>query len=153
MLLFAVVGIALTILLEIFAGPLAGILQVPAESFDQTVLYIRICSGGILVIIAYNVISSILRGVGNANLPFLFVGIACVVNIVGDLLLVGVFHMDVAGASIATVLAQFVSVVVSLAVLQKQDLSIRFSLKPCQMCIRDRSQGAPWQRRITPRPG
>ena len=72
-LLFAVVGVALTILLEIFAGPLAGILQVPAESFDKTVLYIRICSGGILVIIAYNVISSILRGVGNANLPFLFV--------------------------------------------------------------------------------
>lgn len=131
-LLFAVVGIALTILLEIFAGPLAGILQVPAESFDKTVLYIRICSGGILVIIAYNVISSILRGVGNANLPFLFVGIACVVNIVGDLLLVGVFHMDVAGAAIATVQAQLVSVVVSLAVLQKQDLSIRFSLKQCR---------------------
>lgn len=131
-LLFAVVGIALTILLEIFAGPLAGILQVPAESFDKTVIYIRICSGGILVIIAYNVISSILRGVGNANLPFLFVGIACVVNIVGDLLLVGVFHMDVAGAAIATVLAQLVSVVVSLAVLQKQDLSIRFSLKQCR---------------------
>lgn len=131
-LLFAVVGVALTILLEIFAGPLAGILQVPAESFDKTVLYIRICSGGILVIIAYNVISSILRGVGNANLPFLFVGIACVVNIVGDLLLVGVFHMDVAGAAIATVLAQLVSVVVSLAVLQKQDLSIRFSLKQCR---------------------
>lgn len=131
-LLFAVVGVALTILLEIFAGPLAGILQVPAESFDKTVLYIRICSGGILVIIAYNVISSILRGVGNANLPFLFVGIACVVNIVGDLLLVGVFHMDVAGAAIATVQAQLVSVVVSLAVLQKQDLSIRFSLKQCR---------------------
>ena len=131
-LLFTVVGIALTILLEIFAGPLAGILQVPAESFDKTVLYIRICSGGILVIIAYNVISSILRGVGNANLPFLFVGIACVVNIVGDLLLVGVFHMDVAGAAIATVQAQLVSVVVSLAVLQKQDLSIRFSLKQCR---------------------
>ena len=89
----------------------------PLNPFDKTVLYIHICSGGILVIIAYNVISGILRGVGNANLPFLFVGIACVVNIVGDLLLVGVFHMDVAGAAIATVLAQFVSVVVSLAVL------------------------------------
>ena len=48
----------------------------PPNPFDKTVLYIRICSGGILVIIAYNVISCILRGVGNANLPFLFVGIA-----------------------------------------------------------------------------
>ena len=55
------------------------------------------------MIIAYNVISGILRGVGNANLPFLFVGIACVVNIAGDLLLVGVFKMDVAGAAIATI--------------------------------------------------
>ena len=136
-LLFAVVGIALTVLLEAFAGPLADILQVPAESFDKTVLYIRICSGGILVIIAYNVISGILRGVGNANLPFLFVGIACVVNIVGDLLLVGVFHMDVAGAAIATVLAQFVSVVVSLAVLRKQALPIRFSLKQCRFYPRE----------------
>lgn len=131
-LLFAVLGIILTVLLEAFAGSLASLMQVPAESFDKSVQYIRICSGGILVIIAYNVISSILRGVGNANLPFLFVGIACIVNIVGDLLLVGVFHMDVAGAAIATVLAQFVSVVVSLAVLRKQDLPIRFHLSQCR---------------------
>lgn len=71
-------------------------MQVPAESFDQAVLYILICSAGILIIIAYNVISGILRGVGNANLPFLFVGIACAVNVAGDFLLVGVLKMDVA---------------------------------------------------------
>lgn len=135
-LLFSVLGVVLTVLLEAFAGPLASILQVPAESFDKTVLYIRICSGGLLVIIAYNVISSILRGVGNANLPFLFVGIACVVNIVGDLVLVGLLRMDVAGAAIATVLAQLVSVVASLAVLKKQELPILFSLKQCRFYAR-----------------
>ena len=101
-----IIGIIATILLEVFAGNIAHLLQVPAESFDKAVTYIRICSGGILIIIAYNVISSILRGVGNANLPFLFVGIACIVNIVGDLLLVGVFKMDVTGAAIATIAAQ-----------------------------------------------
>ena len=86
----------------------------PAESMEKAVLYIRICSAGILIIIAYNVISGVLRGVGNANLPFLFVGIACVVNIIGDLLLVGVLKLDAAGAAIATIAAQMVSVIISI---------------------------------------
>lgn len=131
--LFAILGLVLTVILELFAGNIAGILQVPAESFDKTVLYIRICSGGILVIIAYNVISGVLRGVGNANLPFLFVGVACVVNIIGDLILVGVFQMDVAGAAIATVLAQGVSVVISAMVLRRQNLGIQFSKEQCRI--------------------
>lgn len=88
--LFAIIGVVMTVILELFAGPIANILQVPAESFDKTVLYLRICSGGILIIIAYNVISSVLRGIGNANLPLLFVGIACAANIAGDLFFVGV---------------------------------------------------------------
>ncbi len=131
--LFAAIGIALTVILELFAGNIASILQVPEASFEKTISYIRICSGGILVVIAYNVISGILRGVGNANLPFLFVGIACVVNIVGDLLLVGAFHMDVAGAAIATIFAQFVSVIASLFVLRKQKLPITFTPKQCRI--------------------
>ena len=103
--LFAVLGIVLTVLLEVSAGSLMSLMQVPEASFDKAVMYVRICSGGILVIIAYNVISGILRGVGNASLPFLFVGIACVVNIAADLLFVAVFQMDSAGAALATVLA------------------------------------------------
>lgn len=131
--MFAVFGIVLTVLLEIFAGNIMEIMQVPEASFDKAVTYVRICSGGVLVIIAYNVISSILRGVGNANLPFIFVGIACVVNIAADLVFVGVFHMDAAGAALATVLAQFVSVVSSLLVLRRQKLPISFSLKQCRV--------------------
>lgn len=131
--LFVIVGIILTILLEIFAGNIVEILQVPKDSFDKAVLYVRICSGGILVIIAYNVISSILRGVGNANLPLIFVGIACVVNILGDILFVGAFHMDVEGAALATVLAQFVSVIASISVLKRKSLPISFSLKQCKI--------------------
>ena len=68
-LLFAGIGIFMTIVLELLAGNVAVMLKVPAQSVEKTVLYLRICSAGILVIIAYNVISGILRGVGNANLP------------------------------------------------------------------------------------
>lgn len=131
--LFMVLGVVLTLILEIFAGEIARLMQVPAESMEKAVIYIRICSAGILIIIAYNVISGILRGIGNANLPFLFVGIACVVNIVGDLLLIGVFKMDVAGAAIATVAAQAVSVVMSLIMLKKQTLPISFTRKQCRI--------------------
>lgn len=99
----------------------------------KTIAYLRICSGGILIIIAYNVISGILRGIGNANLPFLFVGVACVVNIVGDLLLVGVFRLDVVGAAIATIGAQLVSVVMSLVVLRRQKLPILFGKGQCRI--------------------
>lgn len=131
--LFSIIGVVLTILLEIFAGNIASLMQVPAESMEKAVLYIRICSAGILIIIAYNVISGVLRGVGNANLPFLFVGIACVVNIIGDLLLVGVLKLDAAGAAIATITAQMVSVIISVVVLKKQHLPISFSKAQCRI--------------------
>ena len=123
----------MTFVLEFAAGGIAHLLQAPAESFDKTILYIRICSAGIVIIIAYNVISGVLRGVGNANLPLLFVGIACVINILGDLLLVGVFHMDVAGAAIATVFAQVVDVVCAVVVLSKQDLPLEYSSELCRI--------------------
>lgn len=128
-LLFAIIGIVFTLVFELCTGPIVSILQVPSEAVSQTVVYLRICFGGISVIIAYNVISCILRGVGNSNLPLLFVGIACVVNIIGDFLFIGAFHMDVAGAALATVLAQFVSVIASLYVLTHKDLGITFSRK------------------------
>lgn len=131
--MFAIMGVVLTIVLEMFASNIVAILQVPESSVAKTISYIRICSGGILVIIGYNVISSILRGVGNANLPLVFVGIAFVVNVIGDLLLVGVFRMDVEGAAIATVAAQFVSVVSSLLVLRRQNLLFTFSMKQCKI--------------------
>ncbi|MCD8214165.1 MAG: MATE family efflux transporter [Clostridiales bacterium] len=127
--IFLIVGIILTILLEVFTNGIANILQVPEESFDKAVTYLRICSGGIIVIIAYNVISGILRGVGNAKLPFIFVCIACVVNIIGDLFFVAVLGLDAAGAAMATVLAQLVSVLISIPVMKHQDLPFTFSLK------------------------
>lgn len=131
--LFLALGIIMTILLELLAGDIVDVMRVPEDSIEKTISYMRICSAGIIVIIAYNVISGVLRGIGNANLPLVFVGIACVVNIVLDLLFVGVFHMDVAGAALATVLAQLVSVLASAIVLKRTKLPILFSKKQCRI--------------------
>ena len=75
---------------------------------------------------AYNLLGSIFRGLGNSRLPLISVSIACLVNIAGDLLLVGVFHMASAGAAIATVFAQAVSVVLSILIIRKQKLPFAF---------------------------
>lgn len=77
---------------------------------------------GIVFVVAYNVISGIFRGLGNSKLPLIFVLIACIVNVIGDLLFVAVFHMNVAGAALATILAQAVSVVLSLLIIRRQKL-------------------------------
>lgn len=120
--LFAAAAVGLTAIMLIFARPLSQLMQAPAEALDSTVTYVMICGGGMVFIIFYNLISSVFRGMGNSKLPLLFVGIACVVNIVGDLLFVAVFNMNVAGAALATVLAQTVSVVLSVVIIRKQKL-------------------------------
>ena len=126
--LFGIISAALTVVLLVFAKPLAVLMQAPAQALELTVQYVRICGGGIVFIIFYNLISSIFRGLGNSKLPLLFVLIACVVNIVGDLLFVAVFKMDVAGAAFATVLAQAVSVGLSVLIIRRQKLPFSFSL-------------------------
>lgn len=102
--LFIIIGVVITVIMEAFAVPIARIMQTPPEAFDATVSYVRICSAGAVFIVAYNVIGSIFRGLGDSRMPLLTVAIACVFNIVGDLLLVGVFGLATAGAAIATVL-------------------------------------------------
>lgn len=125
--LFVVLSFILAAVMLAFARPFAILMQAPEEALDLTVLYVRICGGGIFFIIAYNVISSIFRGIGDSNMPLVFVGIACVVNIIGDLLFVAVFGWNVAGAALATVMAQAVSVVLSLVIISKRKLP--FTLK------------------------
>ena len=130
---FAVLSAAVSGVLLIFARQLALLMQAPAEAVELTVVYVQICGGGLLFIVAYNVISSIFRGMGNSRLPLIFVAIACGTNIVGDLLFVAVFHMNVAGAALATVLAQAVSVVLSLIIIRRQKLP--FEMKKRDICF------------------
>ena len=110
----------LTLVFVIFAKPIAILMQAPAEAVDLTANYIRICGGGCTFVVFYNLISCIFRGLGNSRLPLIFVGIACVTNIILDLLFVAVFNMDVAGAAIATIAAQAISVVLSLIIIKRQ---------------------------------
>jgi len=124
---FTVFAVVMSFALVLLARPLSIIMQAPPEALDFTVQYIRICGVGFIFVVFYNMISGIFRGIGNSRLPLLFVAIACVVNILGDLLLVAVLNMNVAGAAIATIAAQAVSVVISLAVIRRQNLS--FGLK------------------------
>lgn len=117
---FAVLCVVLSAVMLIFAGQFAVLMRAPSEALDQTTQYVRICGGGIFFIVAYNVISGISRGLGDSRMPLIFVGIACVVNIFGDLLLVMVFKMDAAGAAVATVAAQAVSVVLSIIIIRRK---------------------------------
>lgn len=118
--LFAAFGVLLTVVLLAGAEPLARLLHAPEEAFAETVEYIRICGGGSLFIVAYNVLGAVFRGIGDARTPLFTVMLACVINIGGDLLLVEGFHLGAAGAALATVAAQAVSVVVSLAVIRRR---------------------------------
>lgn len=124
---FFIIAVVLTVILLCFAPGLAHLMQAPEAAAGKTTLYLRICGGGIVFIIGYNLVSSIFRGIGNSKLPLLFVGIACLLNVLGDLVFVAAFHWDVAGAAAATVLAQAVSLVMSVVVSRRISLPFRLT--------------------------
>ena len=124
--IFAITGAVLTLLCSLGASGLAWIMQAPAEAFDKTSGYIRICGGGFLVITAYNLLGSIFRGLGDSKTPLIAVGIACVFNIIGDLLFVAVFHFGASGAALATVIAQLISVAISFVMIRHKKLPFEF---------------------------
>ena len=126
---FAIVSAVLFVVMVFFAKPLAVLMQAPQEAISLTTVYVRICGGGIFCIVAYNVLAAIFRGLGDSRSPLIFVAVACVVNIIGDLILVAGFHLDAAGAAIATVAAQAVSVVLAIVLLKKKDLKFGIQKK------------------------
>ncbi len=120
--LFGVIAGVFTILIPLLCRQLSSIMNAPAEAFDETSSYIRICGLGSVFIISYNLLGSIFRGIGDSKTPLMTVLIACICNIAGDLLLVAVFRMGTAGAAIATVAAQMISVAISLMILRRKGL-------------------------------
>ena len=119
---FAAISVVLFLIMVGLARPIAVLMQAPAEAVSLTASYVRICGAGIFFIVAYNVLAAIFRGLGDSNSPLLFVLVACIINIVGDLVLVAGLHMDAAGAAIATVAAQACSVVFAVVLLVKRGL-------------------------------
>ena len=126
---FTMMSVALFIAMVGFARPISVLMQAPAEAVDLTASYVRICGVGIFFIVAYNLLSAIFRGLGDSKSPLLFVLVACIVNIIGDLVLVAGLHMDAAGAAIATVTAQALSVVFAVMLLLKKDLPFAITKK------------------------
>lgn len=127
--LFTALALVLTAVMLLLDEQITQLMHAPAEAFADTVGYIAICSAGTVFIVAYNLLGSIFRGIGDSRTPLITVSIACVLNIFGDLLLVAVFDMGAAGAAIATVFAQAVSVLLSLWIIRRQQLPFAFSLR------------------------
>lgn len=135
---FTMMSVALFIAMVGFARPISILMQAPAEAVDLTASYVRICGAGIFFIVAYNLLSAIFRGLGDSKSPLLFVLVACIVNIIGDLVLVAGLHMDAAGAAIATVTAQALSVVFAVMLLLKKDLPFAITKKDFRLNLQCR---------------
>lgn len=124
------VSAAIALLCFAIRTPILNWLNTPAESYDYTMSYMVTCIAGLVFIYGYNIVSAILRGMGDSKRPFVFIAIAAILNTVLDLLFVGVFHMEVFGAALATVIGQAVSFIVSLIYLYRHRESFGFDFRP-----------------------
>lgn len=119
-LLFVILALALTPLMLLGTNGAVSLMETPAPAVTPARSYIFLCACGIPFIIGYNAVSGIFRGLGDSRTPMYFIALACAINICGDFLLIGGFHMGAAGAAIATVLAQGISFLSSLLYLKKK---------------------------------
>ena len=134
--LFVCLSVVLTVVLLFFVHPIVRIMSTPQQAVEGTTAYLTICFAGIPLITAYNIISSIFRGLGDSKSPMYFIAVACGVNIVLDYVFIGGLHFGASGAALGTTLAQTISVIVALIALiaiRKKDTGIslkRSDLKP-----------------------
>ncbi|MBO4291648.1 MAG: MATE family efflux transporter [Lachnospiraceae bacterium] len=127
--LFLFLGLILSFVIPVFSTQISGVMQAPAEAFDKTVQYVRICGAGMIAIVAYNLIGAIFRGMGDSKTPLMAVAIACVANVIGDLILIAGLGFGAAGAAIATVGAQIISVICSIIVVSGRKFPFEFNVK------------------------
>lgn len=121
---FMLGSVVLMVLLVAFVKPIVSVMSTPDEAVSGTISYLTICFIGIPFITAYNIISSIFRGLGDSKSPMYFIAVACVCNIGLDYLFIGTFGMGAAGAALGTTLSQTVSVIISLIYIRKKDTGI-----------------------------
>ena len=127
--LFGIMGLVITIFLPIFARQFAMLMNAPYEALDETILYARISGLGGVFLVAFNAFGGIFRGIGDSKTPLMAVGISTIINILGDLILVGYYGKGAAGAAVATVFAQGISVIISLYVVRKKGFPFAFNKK------------------------
>lgn len=125
--LFMTVSVVFTVILLCLVDSIVALVGIPTEAVAGTTRYLIICFIGIPFITAYNIISSIFRGMGDSKTPMYFIAIACAGNIILDYLFIGFFHLGPAGAALGTTLAQTLSVVIALISLRRKETGIRLS--------------------------
>ncbi|MCM1112048.1 MAG: MATE family efflux transporter [Muribaculum sp.] len=127
--LFMALSLTLTVVLLLAVNPIVALISTPAEAVSETRAYLTVCFIGIPFITAYNIISSVFRGLGDSKSPMYFIAVACAVNIALDYLFIGVLSLGAAGAALGTTLSQTVSVAVSLLFILRSRSGIRLSKK------------------------
>lgn len=127
--LFMLLSIVLTAMLLIFVRPIVHVMSTPEAAVSGTINYLTICFIGIPFITAYNIISSIFRGMGDSKSPMYFVAIACASNIILDYLFMGALHLGPSGAALGTTVSQAISVVTALIVIRKHNSSLSVKRK------------------------
>ena len=126
---FFLATVVVTAVMFAAASPILRFLRTPPEAFEAARDYINVCSAGTIFIFGYNAFSAILRGVGNSRSPMIFVGIACLCNLLGDLVLVGWFKTGPIGAAYATVASQGVSMIFAILYIKRQKFLFDFRWK------------------------
>lgn len=124
--IFAVLGILITLIGLIFPTQIATLMNAPEAAFDRTISYIRVCCSGYLFIAAYNLLGGVFKGLGDSKTPLMAVAIATVFNIIGDLVFVAGFGMGTKGAALATIMAQGLSVIICLFIINRRGLPFDF---------------------------
>lgn len=124
--LILALALVLSVIILVFKGVILNVMNIPEESYKMAMQYMVICAAGLVFTAGYNMVSAVLRGMGDAKRPFLFIAIASVTNLVLDLLFTGLFKWGVAGAAYATIIGQAVSFVFSIYYLMKHKESFGF---------------------------
>ena len=131
--LFVIAAFIITFVLLVCCRKIVNLVQTPVESVEETVSYLKICFMGIPFIVAYNVIASIYRGLGDSKSPMFFIAVACVINIILDVVFMGAFSLKAKGAAFATVLAQTLSVAISFFYMRKSKNPVKISFSDLKL--------------------
>jgi putative MATE family efflux protein len=126
--LLLIAALVITVLMLVFKGPILRLIRTPDEAYEESDRYLTVTVIGVVFIFGYNSLSAILRGMGNSKHPFYFVLIACIVNILLDLLFVAGFHWDAFGAALATVISQALSMFLCIIYMVKNGFQFDFKL-------------------------
>ena len=127
--LFILVSVVITVILLAAVKPIVNVMSTPKEAVPGTAAYLTVCFIGIPFITAYNIISSVFRGMGDSKSPMYFIAAACAANIALDYLFMGALKMGPVGAALGTTLSQTISVIIALAAILKKDMGIHLCKK------------------------